>query len=188
MNLTFKIFSVHEIFITHINLIADKSIIALLNRQQSEFLLLFFKLWILLTLVTFFSVAQTENEIVNEFIERYIENTSDEVDIQQFASDLLSYIYHPIDLNKADAQELFAAAFLDGFQSLEIIKHRKKFGNFISIYELQVLPSFSITDIQEILPFVSIKSSPIHLKDAKKIWQEKFKHLLYEWSEYDKIR
>ena len=130
-----------------------------------------FNLWILLTLVTFFSVAQTENEIVNEFIERYIENTSDEVDIQQFASDLLSYIYHPIDLNKADAQELFAAAFLDGFQSLEIIEHRKKFGNFISIYELQVLPSFSITDIQEILPFVSIKSSPIHLKDAKKIWQ-----------------
>ncbi|MFT4876550.1 MAG: hypothetical protein ACI8S2_001287, partial [Bacteroidia bacterium] len=32
-----------------------------------------FKLWILFTLVTFFSVAQTENEIVNEFIERYIE-------------------------------------------------------------------------------------------------------------------
>ncbi len=64
------------------------------------------------------------------FIERYIENTSDEVDIQQFASDLLFYIDNPIDLNKADAQELFAAVFLDGFQSLEIIEHRNKFGGF----------------------------------------------------------
>ena len=24
--------------------------------------------------------------------------------------------------------------------------------------------------------------------DAKKIWKEKFKHLLYEWLDYDKIR
>lgn len=130
-----------------------------------------FKLWLLLTLITGFAIGQTENETVNEFIERYIENTSDELDIQQFASDLLFYIDNPIDLNKADAKELFAAVFLDGFQSLEIIEHRNKFGDFISVYELQVLPSFSVADIQEILPFVSLTTSAIHIADARKIWK-----------------
>ena len=116
--------------------------------------------------------AQTDNDVVNQFIERYIENTTDEVDIQQFASDLLGYFDNPLDLNKADASELFAVPFLDGFQALEIIQHRKQFGNFISIYELQVLPSFEIQDIRNILPFVRIKSQTISLRNIKEIWKE----------------
>ena len=118
--------------------------------------------------------AQTDNDVVNQFIERYIENTTDEVDIQQFASDLLGYFDNPLDLNKADASELFAVPFLDGFQALEIIQHRKQFGNFISIYELQVLPSFEIQDIRNILPFVRIKSQTISLRNIKEIWNKDY--------------
>ncbi|MDB9881830.1 hypothetical protein N8368_03735 [Bacteroidia bacterium] len=116
--------------------------------------------------------AQTDNEDVNQFIERYIENTSNEVDIQQFASDLLGYFNNPLDIDKVDASELFSAPFLTGFQSLEIIEHRKNFGNSISIYELQVLPSFDLEDIRNILPFVKIKSNPLALTSVSKIWKE----------------
>ena len=116
--------------------------------------------------------AQTDNELVNLYIERYLENTTDEVDIQQFASDLLNYVENPLDLNKADASELFAVPFLDGFQALEILNHRKEYGNFIQIYELQVLPSFSVNTIKNILPFISIKSNPVSLQDIKGIWKK----------------
>jgi len=128
----------------------------------------------ILTIVLLFghATAQTDNAVVNEYIERYIENTTDEIDIQQFASELLFYFDNPLDLNKADATELFAVPFLSGFQSLEIIEHRKKFGDFISIYELQVLPSFDLSTIRTFVPFVRIRSNEVSLSNAKQIWRE----------------
>lgn len=117
------------------------------------------------------SWGQTEIGIVNEYIERYIENISDEVDIQQLAADFLFYYEHPIDLNKADATKLFEVPFLNTFQVLEIIEHRKKYGDFISIYELQVLPSFSVLEIKELTPFVSINSNALSITSLKNIWK-----------------
>ncbi len=118
------------------------------------------------------TLAQTDNPVINEYIERYIENTIDEVDIQQFASELLFYYENPLDINKADAKALFAVPFLTGFQSLQIIEHRKKFGNFISLHELQVLPSFDLATITGLLPFINIKSNAVSLRNAKQIWKE----------------
>lgn len=131
-----------------------------------------FKLLLCLTLLYRVVLAQTDNAAINEYIERYIENTSDEVDIQQFASELLFYYQHPLDLNKANATDLFEVPFLNGFQSLEIIEHRKNFGNFISIYELQVLPSFDLATINDLLPFIGIRSNEVSLSNTRQIWRE----------------
>ena len=131
-----------------------------------------FKLFLVISLCHWVSFGQTDNTVINEYLERYIENTIDEVDIQQFASELLFYYENPLDLNKANATALFAVPFLTGFQSLEIIEHRKKFGSFISLYELQVLPSFDLTAIHGLLPFINIKSNEVSLSNAKKIWEE----------------
>ncbi|MDC1431362.1 hypothetical protein N8223_03840, partial [Bacteroidia bacterium] len=68
-----------------------------------------FKIILLFVIAHITVLAQTDNEAVNQFIERYIENTADEVDIQQFASDLLIQYENPLDLNKADATGLFEA-------------------------------------------------------------------------------
>lgn len=131
-----------------------------------------FRLILIISLWCRVALAQTDNAFINEYIERYIENTSDEVDIQQFASELIFYYENPLDLNKADATELFGVPFLSGFQSLEIIEHRKKFGDFISIYELQVLPSFDLATINNLLPFIGIRSNEVSFRNAKQIWRE----------------
>ena len=123
--------------------------------------------------ITFFSVgllAQTDNELVNDYIERYIENTTDEVDIQQFASDLLYYIDRPFNINSADASDLFQAPFLTEFQALEIIQHRKDFGDFISIYELQVLDNFTTQEIKDLSLFVRVNALDVSFT-PKDIWQ-----------------
>jgi hypothetical protein len=116
--------------------------------------------------------AQTENEFINQFIERYIENTTDEVDIQQFTSDLVIYLQNPLDLNKATASELLTVPFFSSFQVSEILEHRKTFGNFISIYELQVLPSFGTEVIKNIIPFISLKTQTLKIGDVREIWEK----------------
>ncbi|MEY2925282.1 MAG: hypothetical protein RLZZ337_1832 [Bacteroidota bacterium] len=112
--------------------------------------------------------AQTDNALVNEYIERYIENSIDQIDIQQFASDMLYFFDNPINLNKATADVLFAAPFITSFQALDILNHRKKFGDFLSLYELQVLESFTTSDIQTILPFITLSNAviPFDMKDV----------------------
>lgn len=119
-------------------------------------------IWLpILMLSTVNCFAQTDNEIVNNYIERYIETSTDQIDIQQFASDILYFFDNPVNLNKASADDLFRAPFISNFQAIDILNHRKKFGDFLSIYELQVLESFTLQDIQTILPFVSITAATV---------------------------
>ena len=116
--------------------------------------------------------AQTENEFINQFIERYMENTADEVDIQQFTSDLVIYLQNPLDLNKATASELLAVPFFSSFQVSEILDHRKTFGDFLCVYELQVLPSFGTEDIRNIIPFIGLKTLTLKIGDVREIWKQ----------------
>jgi len=130
-----------------------------------------FKLAFIITLfIGTLSLAQTDNDIVNQYLERYIENSTDQVDIQQFASDLLYFFDNPINLNKASADDLFRAPFITSFLALDILQHRKDFGNFISIYELQVLESFNLSDIQNLLPFVTLTTTAIPFSTAD-LWE-----------------
>ncbi len=121
-----------------------------------------------LTFYCHLSFGQTENEQINQYIERYIENSTDEVDIQQLASDIEYYLQNPLYINKAETEELFNFPIISNFQAIEILEHRQKFGDFISIYELQLLESFTVEEIKSILPFVKIYASPLN-KSVKNI-------------------
>jgi hypothetical protein len=121
---------------------------------------MFYKSLLLLSLllVSIQSLGQTDNEIINSYLERYIENSEDEVDMQQFIADLTYYLEEPLNLNTATADELFKAVFLTPLQALEILQHRQKYGDFLSIYELQLLERFELEEIQSILPFVTLQT------------------------------
>ena len=120
---------------------------------------------LILTILT--SYGQTDFPELNRFIERYIENTEDEIDIQQFATDLSYFYINPLDLNKASLQDLLQLPFISPFQALEIVEHRNKFGDYLSIYELQVLNSFSVDEIRDLLFFATLNKNTVslHFKD-----------------------
>jgi len=66
---------------------------------------------------------------------------------------------HPINLNKATAQDLQALMdlqLLNQIQINSIINYRKELGDFISIYELEAVPYLDVETIKSILPYVTI--------------------------------
>ncbi len=71
---------------------------------------------------------------------------------------LEDYFNHPMDINKARAEELKELRFLSDIQINEIIQHRIDNGNFIALYELQSVPSLDDNTIQLLLPFIKIKA------------------------------
>ena len=86
--------------------------------------------------------AQIDTDFINQYIEQMIEITDEDVDIQQLTDQLFYYINNPLNINKASNSEILSFPFFNQAQAIEICNHRKKFGDFLSIYEFQILQSF----------------------------------------------
>jgi hypothetical protein len=103
---------------------------------------------------------QTEKDIfIRQIIEARAEELEGEVDFTDLYYWLSYYYYNPLNLNKASAENLENLYILSQSQIQAIIDHRKNFGDFISIFELQSVEEFDITTIEKILPFVTVDNN-----------------------------
>jgi hypothetical protein len=117
--------------------------------------------------------SQDKNSIIQqriEFISEQLE--SEEIDLTDVVEVLTYRLDHPLNLNGATIESLSELNLLTDVQINDLMLHRKKFGNFISIYELQSLKYWSLETIYLILPFVKVddKFDQLHvsLKEALK--------------------
>jgi len=115
-------------------------------------------LFVMLTLLMATSaLGQTELPFTNEsehILETVLQNESDSgpdsYDEQRF-----SHLIHPININRADYEELSASGLFSEYQVHLITLHRLRFGRFIAVHELQVIDGFSPGFIKSILPFIT---------------------------------
>jgi hypothetical protein len=71
-------------------------------------------------------------------------------------------------LNTATAEELSSLLLLNPQQIQDLIKHRNTYGNFLSVLELQVLSSWDIKTIKQLIPFlyISNRNDKINVKHS----------------------
>ena len=117
--------------------------------------------------------SQEKNEIIQQRIEFISEQLEDEeIDLTNVTEALNYYYDHPLNLNAASQEDLEELGLLTEIQISDLILHRKLFGKFISIYELQSLAYWDLQTIQLVLPFVKVddRLDQLHfsLKDAIK--------------------
>ena len=116
----------------------------------------------LLFLVQNISWAQRDSTLdVNEFlnpdlIEDFVADGDNNFEFDAFLDALNVYRKKPLNLNKAGAADLAALRMLSPSQVDAFISHRSRFGDFISIYELQVIPGFTPELIRAMEPFVKL--------------------------------
>lgn len=119
--------------------------------------------------ILFFSVhliyGQSGEIDLEQLAEIYIEENEDAGDFTEVYEWMHSLYEHKINLNKASVEELISLPFFSTISVSEIIAHKRKFGNFISIYELQVLPSFDMDLIRKIVPFLTVKEKKVTIKE-----------------------
>lgn len=113
--------------------------------------------------------AQKDLSIEN-LIETIDEIDDNELDFSSLYDDLYFLLNNPLNLNAAKRTDLEKLQMLNDFQIGSLLSYIKENGNMLSIYELQLVHGFSIKDIQQILPFVTIKeiktSDKFRMKDA----------------------
>ena len=127
------------------------------------------------------SYSQDRSEIIQQRVEFISEQfQSENLDLTTIVEQLNYYYDHPINLNTTTGEELEELALLTGVQINDLLLHRKAYGKFISIYELQSLRYWDANVIQLVLPFVRVddRLDQLHLTWKEAIDQGKFEQYL----------
>jgi hypothetical protein len=66
---------------------------------------------------------------------------------------------HPVNLNTATSEELQSLKVITDLQIGKLLRYRNLLGNFVSIYELQAVPTWDLATIRKILPFITVGNS-----------------------------
>src|SRR6187549_3258609 len=101
-------------------------------------------------------------------IEQQLENLTDvdqaETEDDSYHQQWERFRKNPLNMNTADENDLRELKILSGLQIANLISYRKLVGKFISIYELQAVPSWDTQIIKKLLPFITV-AEPIDLTD-----------------------
>ena len=100
--------------------------------------------------------------------EQQLENLTDadqaETEDDSYLQQLEQFRTNPLNLNTADINELRELRILTDLQIANFISYRRLFGKFISIYELQAIPTWDVHTLRKLLAFITV-ASPVSLKD-----------------------
>ena len=89
---------------------------------------------------------EEKNRILEQRIELIAElNEEVELDYSHLTDVLDQYFDEPLDLNKATRDELLELELISEAQITALELHREKFGDLLSIYELQSIDGFTLT-------------------------------------------
>lgn len=140
---------------------------------------------------TFLAKAQEKETIIQqriEFISEQLE--SEDIDLTNVVEILNNRFDNPLNLNNASIQDLEELNLLSDIQINDLLLHIKKFGNLISIYELQSLKYWDLQTIFTVLPFVKVddKFDQLHVSLKEALKQGKFEMFMrYQRTPEEKI-
>lgn len=131
------------------------------------------KIFLLILTISIYTkcIAQINNDLIIEHIERISENSGDEIsDYSELVEAYWSLIDNPININTDDIDRLADFKLLSIFQLENIKSYRKEFGDYQFIeelYEVEGIDENSIAIIKDIICFEDNKDKKMRLKDLK---------------------
>lgn len=115
-------------------------------------------------------------------LEQFLEDQElDEFDVTDIIIRLESYHNQPLNINEASYEDLKDLLLLSDIQIQDIITHRTKYGDFISLEELQSVPSMDLSSIRRIIPFLSVKDPNKFNYGIGKMMTEGKNELFLKW-------
>lgn len=105
---------------------------------------------------SFFTNAQELPVTEEQQLETVTEVTESDVEDEMLLQQLQYYIENPLNLNAATEEELRSLFILTDLQIYNLLQYRKLAGALVSIYELQAVPSWNLSTIKRVLPYVTI--------------------------------
>lgn len=102
------------------------------------------------------SLLLAGEKIIGRQLEHLEEMADAGIDLADLTEDLEYFLENPINLNEADKGDLKRLVFLTDVQIKNLLDYRKKYGSFLSIYELKVIEGLGRNTLQKIQPFIVV--------------------------------
>jgi hypothetical protein len=113
-------------------------------------------LFISLLLLASTAFPQDIPPVTQQQLENVAETNDEDPKDDNLLQQLDYFRKHPININAGTAEELQALKFITDLQIGNFIRYRNLFGKFISIYELQAIPTWDLVTIKKILPYIIV--------------------------------
>ncbi|MDP5120432.1 MAG: helix-hairpin-helix domain-containing protein [Spirosomaceae bacterium] len=114
---------------------------------------------------------------LDEFIQKIVSTQQNDINYEDLYENLYQLYQSPLDLNKANSEDLRSLFLFSELQINNLLKYRLENGNLITLYELQAIPDFDINFIRTIAPFVTI-SNQLNTDDLTSIFSRTTDHSL----------
>ena len=102
-------------------------------------------------------VEETTASTVEQQLENNTENNEDvETEDDGYLQQMQQFLKHPVDLNRADVNDLSELRILTPLQVQHLIVYRGLVGKLIDVYELQALPGWDLHTIRKLRPYVTV--------------------------------
>ena len=118
--------------------------------------------YLFLNIINFNIYPQTDSSYLKteEILEDILQEPVGEFDESDLYDQLEQLLLNPIDLNKATIDDLVQIPELDISTARLILEHRKRYGNFFSLGELNTIQDLDKNIIKRITPFLYIEKRP----------------------------
>ena len=103
------------------------------------------------------SIPPAPAEGNTDLLEDLLQNTDAEAagDFNTLFESLADYLRKPLNINKADEEDLRDLLLLNDVQIAGLLRHRAIAGDLISVYELQSVPGFTPEIIRALMPYIT---------------------------------
>lgn len=133
------------------------------------------------------AVAYTQQPSpVIEEAEQQLENLTEaneaETEDDSWLQQMEQFRKRPLNLNAAQADELRELMILTDLQIQNFLAYRKLLGKLISVYELQAIPTWNLSIIKKLLPFITIANTDQVLESFMKRFKEGGHSLLFRYA------
>lgn len=126
---------------------------------------IFFFLIILLSTVETFSQTDSSYLRTEEILEDILQEPVGDIDESDLYDKLEQLLLNPVDINTATLDDLLQIPLIEISDAQLIIEHRKKFGIFFSLSELNTVENLDRELIKNITPFLYIEKKPIDVTE-----------------------
>lgn len=103
---------------------------------------------------------------IQQFVQALFPVPSEDINYSDLFESLFQLYANPRDLNTATRDELAATYILSESQLDAFMDYRATFGPLLSLYELQAIPGFDLPTIRRLLPFVTVQTRQLSLRES----------------------
>lgn len=116
-------------------------------------------LWLWCCAIGILAFPQQSTLDLEQFAERLFQMQEEDLSYEDIYESLLLNYSNPLNLNKVTQEELASLYILSPLQLNNFFTYRDQFGDFLSVNELQAIPSFDVDVIRMLQPFITLEES-----------------------------